>query len=641
MVIARRLVAGIVLALVICVAAREAVFTVDPLATYQLGRGWATFGLALPEGAARAAVSVGTLATQTDVKTRWPDGSIRFAVVTARVTSAGAYPIAPASATAGGARATWPSASVELTIGRDKWIADLPTAPSDVWLAGQLVNEARAIVAPVTRGMAHPFFRVIFDVRSYADGAARLDVAVENTLDTPLAASDFYDAAITLEGQTVFRKAGVEHKYLARWRNVSASGLEESAVTPDFRPFIEARALPRYLDTIKGPPRVITGPQFEILKTGDLTVPMNAHGGRQEIAPYPDWTAQYLANGRADQRAYVLKHGELAGSWGIHIKEPDAVRLISIDEHPNFWLDTRADADGRPKSGLRGMAEPGDNAHQPSLAYVPYLVTGDRYFLDEMKYWANFCLLWTFQDSYSKQRGGSAGLLAYNEVRGIGWALRNLSDAAAYVPDNDTMRDYFRDKVVNNLKWLDQYAGGLNTPLGTLFPGRRPEDEQWAPYSWIALWEQIYVAWAVDHAQQQGFGPGAILRDRIAKLQLRLFTSDGQGYKRTYGGAYVLAVGTKTGNGVKYFDTIEEMFRITDKFGNYRAFEGYYGPEARLMLMIGMRQGWPGAAEGYQYLMAHVGEDGVSMAADLAKRSGWGIAYDDGAGTRGTATKRQ
>jgi hypothetical protein len=232
-------------------------------------------------------------------------------------------------------------------------------------------------------------------------------------------------------------------------------------------------------------------------------------------------------------------------------------------------------------------------------------------------------------------------LLAYNEVRGIGWALRNLADAAAYVPDNDTMRDYFREKVVNNLKWLDQYATGLSTPLGTLFPGRRPEDEQWAPYSWIALWEQIYVAWAVDHAQQHGFGPGAVLRDRVARLQLRLFTSDGDGYKRTYGGAYVLAVGTKSGSGVKYFETMEEMFRITDKFGNFRAFEGYYGPEARLMLMIAMRQGWSGAPEAYQYLSTHVGEDGVSMAADLAKRSGWGIAYDDRAVARASSTPRQ
>ena len=36
--------------------------------------------------------------------------------------------------------------------------------------------------------------------------------------------------------------------------------------------------------------------------------------------------------------------------------------------------------------------------------------------------------------------------------------------------------------------------------------GEEPEDEQWAPYAWIALWEQTYLAWAVDRAQQHGFG---------------------------------------------------------------------------------------------------------------------------------------
>ncbi|MFA5911157.1 MAG: hypothetical protein WC815_20470 [Vicinamibacterales bacterium] len=630
----RRLVTSIVLALVVALTAPAAVFTAEPLATYRLGRGWATFGLALPQGQARGAVAVGTLPTQTDVKTRWPDGSIRFAVVTARTPAAGAYPITPAAPVAGGAPVTWPAASVELTIGPGRWQAPLPGATADRWLAGPLVNEARATVTPRLRGLEHPFLRVIFDVRAYADGGTRLDVTVENTIDTALAANTVYDVAITLNGQQVFRKTGVEHKYLARWRHVSSSGVEEAAVTADLRPFVGARALPPYLAGITGPPRTVAGPQFEILRTGDLMVPMNAHGGRPEIAPYPDWTAQYLVEQRPDQRAYVLRHGELAGSFGIHIKEPDAVRLISIDEHPNYWLDQRADPDGRPKSGLRGVAEPGDNAHQPSLAFVPYLITGDRYFLDEMKYWANFTLLWTFQDSYSKQRGGSAGLLASNEVRGIGWALRNLADAAAYVPDNDEMRAYFRQKVTNNLTWLDEYAGSVSTPLGTLFPGRRPEDEQWAPYSWIALWEQAYVAWAVDHAQQHGFGPGSVLRDRIVKLQLRLFTSEGEGFPRTYAGAYVLAVGTKTGSGIKYFNTMEEMFRVTDKYGNHRPFQGYYGPEARLLLMIAMRLGLAGAPAAYQYLSSNVGADGISMTADLHRRSGWAIAYEDAAASR-------
>ncbi len=625
--------------MILCVAVPAAAQRPAPLANYRLGTGWATFGLALPQGAARDAVSVGTLATQTDVKTRWPDGSIKFAVVSSRVSADGAYAMTPSAAATGHAKPAWPAASVEMVIGPGRWVASLPATVADLWLNGPLVTEGRAMVAPKMNGTEHPFFRVLYDVRTYADGVTRLDVTVENTLDHALAANVRYNVAITLNGQQVFRRDAVDHNYLARWRHVAWSRDAESEVTPDFTPFIRANALPAYLPTVDGPQRSIAGPRFEILKTGELTLPMNAHGGRPEIAPYPDWTAQYLVHKRQDQRAYMLRHGELAGSFGIHIKEPDGRRLISIDEHPNFWLDRRADPDGKPKQGLtRGLAESGENAHQPSLAFVPYLVTGDRFFLDEMKYWANFCLLWTFQDSHSNQRGGSEGLLAPNEVRGIAWALRNLADAAAYVPDNDEMQAYFRQKVVNNLAWLDKHAASQATPLGTMFPLRRPEDEQWSPYTWIALWEHIYAAWAVDRAQQHGFSPGTAMRDRIVKLQLRLFNSEPEGYRRTHAGAYVLAVGTRSGRDIKYFDNIGEVFKVTDKYGNHRPFQGFYGPEARLMLMIAKRLGLPGATEGLQYLMSSAGEDGVTMVSDLNRRSGWAIA--DGSVPVTTATRR-
>lgn len=614
-----------------------------PLATYRIGAGWATFGLALPQGAARDGVAVGTLATQTNVKTRWPDGSIRFAVVTSRVANAAVYPITAAAGASGVLRPSWPAAAVEMTIGPGKWIAALPpAAANDAWLEGPLVNEGRVVVTPMMGNIEHPFFRVIYDVRAYSDGVARLDVTVENVLDHVLATSVRYDVTITLNGQQVFRRADVEHGYLARWRHVAWTRAAEAEVTPDFTPFIRARALPEYLPSVEAPSRTVAGPAFEILKTGHLTIPMNSHGGRPEIAPYPDWTAQYLVHKRQDQRAYMLRHGELAGSFGIHIKQPDGRRLISIDEQPNFWLDSRADADGRPKQGLtRGRAEPGENAHQPSLAFVPYLVTGDRFFLDEMKYWANFCLIGTYQDSHSNQRGGSQGLFAPNEVRGIGWALRNLADAAAYVPDNDEMRAYFYQKVVNNLTWLDKHAASQVNPLGTVFPLRRPEDGGWSPYTWIALWEQVYVAWAVDRAQQLGFSPGTSLRDRIVKLQLRLFNSEAEGFRRTHAGAYVLAIGTRSGTSITHFDQIGEMFRVTDKYGNLRPFQGYYGPEARLMLMIARRLGWPGAAESLQYLMTNVGGDGVTMLADLNRRSGWAIADGTAATTPSRVTASQ
>src|ERR671930_380525 len=58
------------------------------LANYTFTAGWATFGLALPPGAAATGVQVAGLPTQTDVKVRWSDGTIRFAIVSANIPAA-------------------------------------------------------------------------------------------------------------------------------------------------------------------------------------------------------------------------------------------------------------------------------------------------------------------------------------------------------------------------------------------------------------------------------------------------------------------------------------------------------------------------------------------------------------------------
>ena len=184
----------------------------EALATYAFTKGWATFGLALPQGAARTAVQVGKLPTQTDVKVRWPDGSIRFAVVSANVPSAGSSAIVAANAPAGAMPAQRvPVVTVTLTIGGKPYVATLPATPTDLWLNGPLVSEGRAVVAPG----GHPFLRVIFDLRSYAGGGSRVDVTVENCLDASDADEVTYDAVIAIGDKRVFEQAKVNHKYLA------------------------------------------------------------------------------------------------------------------------------------------------------------------------------------------------------------------------------------------------------------------------------------------------------------------------------------------------------------------------------------------------------------------------------------------
>jgi len=460
-----------------------------PVATVTLSSGWATFGQALPQGAAADALQIGTLTTQTDVKSRWPDGTIKFALLTAKAPSSGSYAVAPASASTGTFAPSLPSASVTLVIGGVRYTSVLPsTMSSDRWLNGPLVSEARFVVAPVSAtGSSHPFLRVVFDARVYNDAKARLDVTVENVLDQVGATTVTYDVSVLLNGQTVFSKTGVQHYYLTRWRKIFETGTTALAtVKDDPAPANRAKVLPPYLSLVTNVVNTAIGSNYDILNAGALNTNMPEHGGRPELAPYPDWTARYLVHRDAAQRTFVLLHGDLAGSWPVHVREPEgsastgvgSERFVSLDQRPNLWYDERAQnagfdyVKGSPMPIREyGSVTPGpgqsplipDNAHQPSLAYVPYLLTGDRYYAEEMAFWAEYSMLRTYPADGNR---GSQGILEANEVRGYGWALRNLVDAAALYPDGSPVKAYLSDKVVANLQWLDNYANAQNTQIG-------------------------------------------------------------------------------------------------------------------------------------------------------------------------------
>ena len=168
--------------------------------------------------------------------------------------------------------------------------------------------------------------------------------------------------------------------------------------SPAFLPTVGAPA--RTLDT-KG----VSGTGFGILGFGDLTVPMNAHSGRPEIAPYPglDGAIPRPQDGRrarlhdpARRARRQLGHSRSQAGWNrcrasmrraaatTGSMRGGAIRAIGPPALPAR------------QGHLEHRAEPGDIAHQPSLAFVPYLITGDRFFADEMAYWANFCLIGSF-----------------------------------------------------------------------------------------------------------------------------------------------------------------------------------------------------------------------------------------------------
>ena len=527
-------------------------------------------------------------------------------------------------------------------------------------------------MAPVSaaNGSPHPFLRVVFDTRVYNDGTARVDVTVENVLDLVGATTVTYNVTLTVNGNAFFTKTAVEHYYLTRWRKTFTVGGPLGDITPDLAPFNAANAIPPYLSIVRNQINTPTGATYEILREGALEKNMPAHSGRQEIAPYPDWTARYLVHKNSTQRAFVLANGDLSGSWPIHMREREAGprlgvgpdRFISFDERPNFWLDDRAAAAGWdtmagtplpmheygniiPGPGQTALIP--DVAHQPSLAFVPYLLTGDRYYADEMAFWAFYCMGRTYPGDGTRS---NTGIVANNETRGFGWALRNMADAAAYYPEASPVRAYLVQKVQNNLNWIDSYASARFTPSNpfkVLWTGLRPEGPQF-----ISLWEQTYLGIAIDRANQHGFVGGLGARDAIAGLQLKLFASEPD-YPRVsnlgcsvgviscpWSAPYLVNVGVPVpapGTGLTFYQTIGEIAANT--VGNpdlQRDYAGFYGPEARLNLMRAIQTGAPGAQAAYDYLFPFIGtapafcaSDGASIP-DLACRAGWAVDFATG-----------
>ena len=164
--------------------------TSETLATVALTSGWATFGQALPKGAAFEALQIGSLPTQTDIKTRWDDGSIRFAILTADVPTGGSYAITPVFSSVGNVELGELPAEVRFTTGlldQPSAIAAIPSGvlPDSLWLGGSAVHEGRWAVVPTdSNGQPLSGLRVLFDQRTYRDGARRLEVTIENSDDT-------------------------------------------------------------------------------------------------------------------------------------------------------------------------------------------------------------------------------------------------------------------------------------------------------------------------------------------------------------------------------------------------------------------------------------------------------------------------
>ena len=500
---------------------------------------------------------------QVDVKRRHGDGSVRFALVSLVPADLPAGKTVPVelwndeTVTPDGPavvpgdllerrfnfvlRLTFPDGTVRTASART-FLENAGGRPA-TWLEGPTVAEWLVAGPPVDRaGKPDPDLYVQFHIRAYGDCRhGRVTVVVENCWDG-WAGNIRYDVALLAGRRTIFARKALDHRRLSRWRkDVTWGGALPVHVVHDLAYLSGAGALPNYDRTLKVPEKALSrlaasmatpknAARWAPMGRGSLTAYMPTTGGRPEIGPYPTWTAQCLLSMDRRAKRLVLANGDLAGSWPIHVRNKKTGRIMTIDERPAFWLDGR----GRDKPAWKpdrtapaadGTRLSPDRAHQPSLAYVPYLLTGDYYYLEEAYFWANYCLLSMWDHPRQKARGILRG-----QIRGNAWGLRNIADAAWIAGDDDPEKKYFDEKVRNNIAArVKQMLGppeynalgfwGLRTTSNARI--QNPANPRWMV---IAPWEHDYLVWSLHHLVELGWSDAGKVRDFLLRWRVGALT---------------------------------------------------------------------------------------------------------------------
>ena len=489
---------------------------------------------------------------QLDVKATHPDGSVRHAVVSGIVPSMNANETRTLSlmksnaphATGMGPKTLLMngfSSSVHATIDGVRYNASADDiiklgGAYQTWLSGAVANEWH-VSAPLKTadGVAHPHLTARFAIRWYnAIKKARVDVTVENAWAyEPNPQNVTYDAEVMVRGAVVYSKPGLTHFHHSRWRKMFWWGGDASQayVKHNTAYLIASRALPNYDQSVvvaesalAGYQKSWTGTAIEPMGVGMALPYMPATGGRNDLGILPGWAASYLLSMDARAKQVTLGTADLAGSWSMHYRDKNTDRPVSLIDYPYMTIlgtagDTKNPAtklqEVFPKCAVGGSCKSPyshDTSHQPGFAYLPYLVTGDYYYLEELQFWAMYNV---FQ-SNPGYRKNINGLLSSGQVRGQAWSMRTLAEATYITPDSDRLKAHFSRVLKSNLDWFNatytnnaaaNVFGVIDSAGAVVYNSSRG----------IAPWQDDFFTSAIGHAAELGFSDAQTLLGWKAK----------------------------------------------------------------------------------------------------------------------------
>lgn len=430
-------------------------------------------------------------------KNTWPDGSLKFAVISGRANLSAGTPLT-VTLTVGTAgtlplittdnlRLSGATASIGAgAFGTASWTAADWMTPFMSWISGPFMS-SWVYRKPVG---SDPHLVAWLEVRMYRGGAIDILPWIENgylnvagptnksaVYTFSLGGTERFLGAIDLPNhcRTVLTSGGTLSHWLANTPVVTPNHekgyLQATGLVPTYRANVSSTA-----GVWNSVPKTYTP-----LQQGNYANAMGMGGYQSAIGLLPEWDVLYLVSN--DMRAYtgVIINAYSAGRFGIHYRDEGTFRPFRFSSYPNLVVNgggagglsnTGASTKSTYTPGATGTVPPTwDIPHHPSMGFTAYLLTGRFYFMEEVQFAATI----NYLVNTDATRRFSAGLFlsnaGANTTRGAGWALRTLAQAACVTPDDDALRAEFTTSMAANVDFYHtMYVAQPNNPQGFVMP---------------------------------------------------------------------------------------------------------------------------------------------------------------------------
>jgi hypothetical protein len=306
-----------------------------------------------------------------------------------------------------------------------------------------------------------------------------------------------YTATIYRDAELLATVSVPTHYWFSRWRWQSAP----RPVVANVDSLISQGLLPPYTRAAES--LSLTAQVYTVMGLAGVTPYMPSTGERADIGLLTEPQAQFVRTSNAAALETLRAQAEAAGTVPWHLRDENTGAPIDFRTYPNAtWYGANA---GTPYIASTSTPVTIDSAHMPALAYVPYLLTGDPYHLEDLQFQAT----WNWGSLPAAYRP------SIPQARTFAWNLRTLAQCARVTPAATPAwllpRDYWSAQLAAHRQYFEANYVESSDPVRSLFRATgniangRDEGATAPGGTWVDPWQDEFTGAVLGWMLAMGF----------------------------------------------------------------------------------------------------------------------------------------